>query len=58
MEGSSEANYKTIQRFLDSSDPKQALKRLYWEETPYVIGDPTDIERYQARNTHLHHLFV
>ncbi|MCL0049024.1 hypothetical protein M1N13_01845 [Dehalococcoidia bacterium] len=51
MEGSSEANYKTIQRFLDSSDPKQALQRLYWEETPYVIGDPTDIERYQARKT-------
>jgi len=47
MEGSSEANYKATQRFLDSSDPKRALQRLYWEQTLFVIGD--HIERYQAR---------
>lgn len=51
MEGSPEANYKAIQRFLDSGDPKRALCRLYWEQAPFIIGDPTDIERPQARKT-------
>lgn len=51
MGGSSEANYKAIQRFLDTSDPRRNLYRLYGEQAPFVIGDPTDIRRYQARKT-------
>ena len=43
LKGSSETNYKTIQRFLDNSDSKLALQRLYCEETPYVIGDPAEL---------------
>jgi hypothetical protein len=51
MEGSPEANYKAIQRFLDTSDPRSILHRLYGEQAPFIIGDPTDIQRYQARKT-------
>jgi hypothetical protein len=51
MEGTPYANYKAVERFLDTSDPRMALHRLYWDEAPFVIGDPTDIERYQARKT-------
>ncbi len=51
MEGSPEANYKAIQRFLNTSDPRRGLNRLYWEQASFVIGDPTDIERNQARKT-------
>ncbi len=51
MEGNVDANYKAIQRFIEDNDPKEALKRLYNEESPYVLGDPTDIERPQAKNT-------
>jgi len=51
VEGSPEANYKAIQRFLNSSDPRRSLNRLYWEQAPFIIGDPTDIERHQARKT-------
>ena len=51
VEGSPEANYKAIQRFLNSSDPRRSLNRLYWEQAPFIIGDPTDIERPQARKT-------
>jgi hypothetical protein len=45
------ANYKTIQRFIDNNDPKEALHRLFDEESPYVLGDPTDIQRHQAKKT-------
>jgi hypothetical protein len=31
MPGNPEANYKAIQRFLEASDPKEALLRLYQE---------------------------
>ena len=51
MHGNPEANYKSIQRFLDTSDPRRNLSRLYEEQAPFVIGDPTDIQRYQARKT-------
>jgi len=51
MDGNPDANYKTIQRFLSDNDPKEALHRLYDEESPYVLGDPTDIERTQAKKT-------
>jgi len=51
MEGNYDANYKTIQRFIDKNDPKEALGRLYDEDSSYVLGDPTDIERPQASKT-------
>jgi hypothetical protein len=51
MEGNSDANYKTIQRFIDKNDPKEALYRLYDEDSSIVLGDPTDIERPQAKKT-------
>jgi hypothetical protein len=51
MSGNPAASYKAIQRFLDQTDPKGALLRLYQEDAPFVIGDPTEIPRPQARKT-------
>lgn len=51
MPGSAEANYKQIQRFLAQADPQGALQRLFQVEAPFVIGDPTEIPRPQARKT-------
>ena len=51
MPGKPDANYKAIQRFLDQSDPKAALMRLFQEKAPFVIGDPTEMPRPQARKT-------
>ncbi len=51
MAGNPDANYKTIQRFIGKNDPKSALHRLFDEDTPFVLGDPTDIERPQAKKT-------
>ena len=51
MEGNPDANYKTIQRFIDKNDPKEALHRLYDEDSAFILGDPTDIERTQAKKT-------
>ncbi len=51
MDGNPDANYKTIQRFIGNNDPKQALNRLYDEDSSFVLGDPTDIERPQAKKT-------
>lgn len=51
MKGNIEANYKEIQRFLDDNEPIKALNRLYMEQAPYIIADPTDIERPQAKKT-------
>ena len=51
MEGNPDADYKAIQRFLAHNDPREALNRFYLEQTPFVIGDPTDIGRYQAKKT-------
>jgi hypothetical protein len=51
MEGNPDANYKTIQRFIEKVEPKESLHRLYNEDTPFVIGDPTDIERPDAYKT-------
>ena len=51
MPGIPEANYKAIQRFLRWAEPQKALKRLYLEEAPFVLADPTDIERLQATKT-------
>ena len=51
MEGNYDANYKTIQRFIADNEPKEALHRLYDEDSPFILGDPTDIERPQAKKT-------
>ena len=51
MEGNSDANYKTIQRFIDKNEPKESLQRLYDEDSSFVLGAPTDIERPQAKKT-------
>lgn len=51
MTGNETANYKRIQRFLESSDPQTARLRLFREEAPFVIGDPTEMPRPQAKKT-------
>jgi hypothetical protein len=51
MAGTSEGSYKAIQRFLKKVDLKQVLLRLYQEDTAFVIGDPTEMERYKAPKT-------
>jgi hypothetical protein len=51
MPASPDANYKTLQRFLVQADPKTALYRLFWEEAPFILGDPTEMPRPHAENT-------
>lgn len=51
MSGKSSSRYKEIQRFLKAVDLKRALKRLYQEDAEFVIGDPTEMERYKAPKT-------
>src|SRR4030065_2459319 len=52
MRGKSASCYKMIQRFLAKVDLKQVLLRFYQEEADYVIGDPTEMERFRAPKTH------
>ncbi len=51
MSGRPAASYKRIQRFLHHVDPRQALWRLFQDQAEFVMGDPTEIERPQARHT-------
>jgi len=51
MPGNPAANYKTIQRFLSRVDPREVLMRLFQVDAPFVIADPTEIPRPQARKT-------
>ncbi len=51
MLGRPAANYKTIPRFLQHADPKRALLRLFQADAPFVIADPTEMPRPQARKT-------
>ena len=51
MPGKEEANYKSIQRFLADNAPQQALLRLFQEDAPFVIGDPTEMPRPQAKKS-------
>lgn len=51
MRGSSEANYKHIQRFLQKVDAKESLLRLFQVDAPFVIGDATEIPRPHAYRT-------
>jgi len=51
MTGKSSSNYKMIQRFLCRIDLKQVLLRFYQEDAKFVIGDPTEMVRYNAPKT-------
>jgi hypothetical protein len=51
MKGKAEAAYKRIQRFLRRVDPRPVLRRLFREEAEFVLLDPTEVERPQARKT-------
>lgn len=51
MEGVSESNRKMIHRFLKKMDLNEALMRLYNEEAEFILGDPTEMERYKAPKT-------
>jgi hypothetical protein len=51
MGGNEAANYKMIQRFLEDSDLQTALLRLFQEEAPFLIGDPTEMPRPQAKQS-------
>src|SRR4051812_31669292 len=45
------ANYRTVERLLPKLDAKKALMRLYDPESPFVIVDPTEVERKQAKKS-------
>lgn len=51
MAGQAAGNYKAIQRFIQQVDSKVVLMRLFQEEAEFVIGDPTEMPRTQARKT-------
>lgn len=51
MPGTPATNYKQLQRFLTTVDPKTILLRLFQPGAPFVLGDPTEIPRPQARHT-------
>lgn len=51
MKGSEAAAYKRLQRFMKQVDPREVLLRLFVEQSSFVLGDPTEIERLQARKT-------
>jgi len=51
MEGKSETSRKMIHRFLHQTNTKEAMLRLFQEDAEYVIGDPTEMERYKAPRT-------
>lgn len=51
MPGKPDANYKQLQRFLATTDPKTTLLRLFQTDAPFVLGDPTEIPRPHAWKT-------
>ena len=51
MAGNESAAYKRLQRFVAQVDLQEALGRLYDPQAPFVIGDPTAIERPEAEHT-------
>jgi Transposase DDE domain len=51
MTGNSASNYKALQRFLQKADLKRLLLRFYQEDAEFMIGDPTEMERYRAPKT-------
>jgi len=46
-----DSNYKMLQRFLKATDPREALLRLYRMDAPFILMDPTEIPRPQAKKT-------
>lgn len=51
MSGNEAANYKCIQRFVATTNLKANLLRMYREEAPFLIGDPTEMPRPEATKT-------
>jgi hypothetical protein len=51
MPGNPDANYKSVQRFIEDHELKDNLMRLFNEEASFVLGDPTEITRKQAKKT-------
>jgi hypothetical protein len=51
MRGEEAGNYKCVQRFIDHVDPKEVLLRLFQSEASFMIGDPTEMPRPQAKKT-------
>jgi hypothetical protein len=51
MSGNETANYKCIQRFVAKTNLKANLMRLYQEDAPFLIGDPTEMPRPEASKT-------
>jgi hypothetical protein len=51
MSGNRASNYKTIQRFLAQVDLREVLLRFYQEDAKFVIGDPTEMMRWNAPRT-------
>ena len=51
MAGNEAANYKCIQRFVADTALKSILLRLFQEEAPFLIGDPTEMPRPEAQKT-------
>jgi len=51
MRGKEDRNYKYIQRFLEKTKPQESLLRLFQKNASFVIGDPTEMPRPQAKKT-------
>jgi hypothetical protein len=51
MRGTPAANYKHIQRFIQTVDTKASLLRLFQADAPFVIGDATEVPRPHAYRT-------
>lgn len=49
--GNEASNYKCIQRFVAETALKPILLRLFQEEAPFLIGDPTEMPRPEAQKT-------
>jgi hypothetical protein len=51
MPGNSDSAYKQLQRFLQHTDPRLVLGRLFQSDAAFVIGDPSDMPRPHAYKT-------
>jgi Transposase DDE domain len=51
MSGNEAASYKSMQRLTKSIPIKDYLLRLFQEDAQFVIGDPTEMPRPQAKKT-------
>ncbi|MGQ9610859.1 MAG: hypothetical protein ACUVWN_16305 [bacterium] len=49
VDSNQNANYRIAQRSLDNNSPRENIHRLFNESSSIVIGDPTEIERLQAK---------